>query len=73
MGSALYYEIRVAGHFGSAQSDWFACLSHQNLPCGEAVLVVQVSDQAALHGVLARVRDLNLTLIAVRRIQGPAE
>jgi hypothetical protein len=64
------YEIRVEGHLTADWSDWFAGLTVRQEANGETVLYGPL-DQAALHGVLAKVRDLGLTLVAVnRRTQG---
>jgi hypothetical protein len=64
------YEIRVEGHLVADWSDWFEGLTVCQEMNGETVLSGSL-DQAALHGVLARVRDLGLTLVAVdRRTQG---
>ena len=72
-----YYEIRVKGHFDLPWSDWFSGLEltqldgDETLLSGlltdqdETVLTGRVRDQAALHGLLKRIRDLNLTLISV--------
>ena len=59
------YEIRVKGHLDAHWTAWFAGLEITNLENGEAVLSGEIVDQAALHGVLAKVRDLGLPLIAV--------
>jgi len=60
------YEIRVRNHLDPGWSDgWFAGMTCTNLPNGESVLCGPVTDQAALHGVLARIRDLNLVLVSV--------
>jgi hypothetical protein len=62
---ARVYEIRVEGELTPRWSDWFAGLS---VECdgGETLIVGPVDDQAALHGLLARIRDLGLPLLAVR-------
>ena len=65
------YEIRVQGELTARWSDWFAGLSVQTGD-GETVIVGPVDDQAALHGVLARIRDLGLPLLAVRALDDPA-
>ena len=65
-----FYKIRVKGHLDGRWSDWFDGLEITNLENGEAVLSGDILDQAALHGVLARVRDLNLALVAVSSV-GP--
>lgn len=62
------YEIRVRGHLGPAWSDWFTGLRVTLEDNGDTRLG-GLLDQAALHGVLRRVRDLGLPLIAVIRIE----
>lgn len=64
------YEIRVKGHLDGHWSEWFDGLEITNLENGEAMLSGEIVDQAALHGVLAKVRDLNLALVAVSSV-GP--
>jgi hypothetical protein len=60
------YLIRVRGVLDPAWSAWFAGMEvHSDRP-GESVVVGPVVDQAALHGLLARVRDLGLPLISVQ-------
>jgi len=61
------YEIRVEGHLGSSWNDWFEGLTVRHEENGETVLSGPI-DQAALHGVLMRVRDLGLPLVAVKRV-----
>ena len=68
MSTPEIYEIRVEGHLGSSWSDWFEGMSIQHEECGETVLCGPIVDQAALHGVLMRIRDLGLPLIAVKRL-----
>ena len=62
------YEIRVKGHLDSRWSAWFEGLTITNLPHGEALLSGAIADQAALHGVLMKVRDLGLPLLAVNEV-----
>lgn len=62
------YEIRVDGVLGSRWSAWFEGLQVTSDAGGQTVIAGPVTDQAALHGLLARIRDLNLPLISVRRI-----
>jgi hypothetical protein len=64
------YEIRVKGHLDGRWSDWFDGLEITNLDNGEAMLSGEIVDQAALHGVLNKVRDLNLALVALSSV-GP--
>ncbi len=63
-----FYRIRVKGHLDERWSGWFDGLDITNLENGEALLYGDIVDQAALHGVLARVRDLNLVLVAVSSV-----
>lgn len=49
---------------------WFEGLSVTNLPGGEAVISGPIADRAALHGVLAKIRDLNLPLVSVLYLGG---
>ena len=65
-----FYRIRVKGHLDGRWSEWFDGLEITNLENGETMLYGEIVDQAALHGVLAKVRDLNLALVAVRS-EGP--
>src|SRR5688572_14782229 len=65
---ASRYEIRVQGALDARWSAWFAGLEVACNPFGKTTLTGPLRDQAALHGVLARIRDLGLPLIAVRRL-----
>ncbi len=71
MDQACLYEIRVEGELPIDWSNWFEGLDIARGPSGESILSGPLADQAALHGVLAKIRDLNLTLISVTR-GGPA-
>ena len=62
------YEIRVRGHLHGKLLERFEGLTVTNQPNGEAVLSGPIADQAALHGVLIRARDLGLPLISVNRV-----
>ena len=61
------YEIRVKGHLNARWADWFDGLTLTQESDGTTVLSGSVIDQAALHGLLGKVRDLGLPLIAVHR------
>jgi hypothetical protein len=66
------YEIRVTGTLGPHWAGWFDGLTVRDAGDGTTVLVGSVTDQAALHGHLQRVRDLGLALVSVTRIEpGP--
>lgn len=61
------YEIRVEGELPADWSNWFEGMQIKAGPSGESVLSGWVPDQAALHGILAKIRNLNLTLISLNR------
>jgi hypothetical protein len=61
------YEIRVHGHLDEGWSVWFEGLTIRYDDDGNSVLRGRLVDEAALHGVLIKVRDLALPLLAVRR------
>lgn len=60
------YEIRVRGSLGLQWSDWFDGFTITTQPNNDTLLRGSVADQAALHGVLAKIRDLGLPLLLVR-------
>jgi hypothetical protein len=60
-----YYEIKIKGYLDPHWSDWFAGLRLTHLEGNETLLSGPRPDHAALHGLLERVRALNLTLISV--------
>ena len=66
------YELRVAGHLDPHWSSWFAGLDLAHDTNGTTTLTGAVSDQAELHGILTRIRDLGVTLISVAVIDPPA-
>lgn len=68
MDAPRVYEFRVEGHLADRWSDWFEGLTIRNDSNGETTLTGQLTDQAALFGVLTRIHDLNLILISVHRI-----
>lgn len=59
------YQIRVRGHLSDKRAEWFDGLTIENQPDGEALITGPVADQAALHGLLIRIRDLGLPLLSV--------
>jgi hypothetical protein len=62
------YEIRVKGILDSKWADWFDGFTIAPQPDGDSVLTGPVADQAALHGLLSKVRDLGLPLLSVKRV-----
>jgi hypothetical protein len=65
------YEIRIVGHLDTRWADWFEGLSFTHESDGTTILYGPVVDQAALHGLLRRVRDLGLPLVSVTRVNPP--
>ncbi len=68
MNAPQLYEIRVAGHLSVNWAARFEELTIRHNPEGETKLSGML-DQAALHGVLVRIRDLGLNLISVNRVE----
>jgi hypothetical protein len=61
------YEIRVKGVLDRGWSAWFDGLEVTSDDRGQTTMAGPIADQAALHGLLAKIRDLGLELLAVRR------
>lgn len=71
MAKALeYYEIRIQGQLDSSWRAWFGGLTVTPLANGETLIAGSLPDQAALHGILTKLRDLNLPILAVIRVPG---
>ena len=68
-GKPLVYQIRIKGHLGRQWTDWFEGLTITPEDNGETLLTGSVVDQAALHGLLKKVRDLAMPLISVNRVK----
>ena len=62
------YEIRFKGYLSSYRAQMFEGLEMVQGPDGETVLTGPVTDQAALHGILNRIRDLGVPLLSVKRL-----
>jgi hypothetical protein len=67
-GQSQVYQIRLKGFLDSQWSDWFDGFSIAREEDGNTMLTGQVVDQAALHGLLKKIRDLGLSLISIIQI-----
>jgi hypothetical protein len=67
------YEIRIKGHLAGRWAHWFEGLTIALTDNGDTLLTGPVVDQAALHGVLRKVRDLGMPLLSVNRVEPGAE
>jgi hypothetical protein len=67
----MVYQIRIKGHLGPRWSGWFEGLTVTQEGDGETLLTGPVADQAALHGLLRKVRDLGMPLISAVRVEPP--
>ena len=65
------YELRIGAHLDEHWSAWFGGLAVVREEDGTTTLRGAVSDQAELHGLLAKVRDLGVTLISVQAVDAP--
>jgi hypothetical protein len=63
------YEIRLKGHLDSQWTEWFGGLTIALEEDGTTLLSGPVTDQAALHGLLKKARDLGLPLISINQVQ----
>ena len=68
-GQPVVYQIRIKGHLDRQWTDWFEGLSIALEDNGDTLLTGPVVDQAALHGLLRKVRDLGIPLISVNRVK----
>lgn len=70
----VVYQIRIKGHLGRKWKDWFEGMTITLEDNGDTLITGPVVDQAALHGLVKKVRDLGLPLISVNRMDsGQAE
>jgi hypothetical protein len=68
LGAPIVYQIRIKGHLGPQWTDWFGGLAVTLEENGDSLVTGPVVDQAALHGLLRRVRDLGVPLLSVIRL-----
>jgi hypothetical protein len=72
-GQPMVYQIRIKGHLGPQWTDWFEGMTITPEDNGDTLVTGPVIDQAALHGVLKRVRDLNLPLLSIMEVRSRRE
>jgi hypothetical protein len=68
-GQPIVYQIRIKGHLGSQWTDWFDGLTITLEKNGDTLLTGPVVDQAALYGLLKKVRDLGMPLVSVSPLE----
>jgi hypothetical protein len=69
-GQPTVYQIKIKGHLGGEWTDWFEGLTIKLEDNGNTLLTGPVADQAALHGLIKKVRDLGVPLISVNPVEG---
>jgi hypothetical protein len=67
----MVYQIRIKGHLGPQWKDWFGGMTITPTEGGDTLLTGPVVDQAALHGLLRKVRDLGMPLISAILVKPP--
>ena len=65
----MVYQFRIKGHLGSHWTDWFEGLTITLEDNGDSLITGPVIDQAALYGLLRKVRDLGMPLVSVNRVK----
>ncbi|HQZ72668.1 MAG TPA: hypothetical protein PK826_15210 [Anaerolineae bacterium] len=66
------YTIRVKGHLDRRWAEWFEGLTFTHEPAGTTLLEGPLADQAALHGVLTKLRDLGLPIVSIQTLDSEA-
>jgi hypothetical protein len=66
------YKIRVLGILGESWSEWLDGVAIQPQACGQTLLIGSIRDQAALHGLLNKIRDMGLPLLCIKSRRFPA-
>ena len=69
----MVYQIKIKGHLGYRWTDWFEGLTITLEENGDTLLTGTVVDQAALYGLLKRVRDLGMPLLSVNAVEPSAQ
>jgi len=68
-GQPMVYQVRLKGHLDRQWTDWFGGLTITLEDNGDTLLTGLVTDQAALYGLLKKVRDLGIPLVSVNRVE----
>lgn len=68
-GQPIVYQIRIAGHLNPRWTNWFGDMSITLLEEGDTLLTGPIPDQAALYGLLRKVRNLGMSLVSVNRVE----
>lgn len=68
-GQPKNYHIRIKGHLGAQWTDWFEGMAIAPQDNGDTLVTGPVVDQAALHGVLRKVRDVGLPLLSITQVE----
>lgn len=71
LNQPMIYQIRLKGHLDRRWTDWFGGMTITLEDNGDTLLAGPVEDQAALHGLLRKVRDLGMPLISATRVEPP--
>ena len=71
LDQAMVYQIRIEGHLGARRADWFGGVTIALQANGDTLLTCPVEDQATLHGLLRKIRDLEMPLISAVRVEPP--
>ena len=69
----MVYQIRIKGHVGRQRMDWFEGLTITLEEDGNTLLTGTMVDQAALHGLLKKIRDLGMPLLSVSSIESGSQ
>ena len=71
LNQPMVYQIRIKGHLSPHWAEWFGGMTITREDNGDTLLTGPVVDQAALHGLLRKVRDLGIPLISAVRVKPP--
>jgi hypothetical protein len=69
LGMSDEYEIRLEGYLDTQWSQWFGRLVIHHCAHNETILTGPIADQAALHGILAKIRDIGIPILAFKQLQ----